>query len=236
MLNTDKNFIPENTKHVHFTAVCGTAMGALAGMLKDLGYTVTGSDQDVYPPMSVFLEKKGIRVSSPFSGQNLSESPDLVVIGNAVSRTNPESVAVMEKGLNYCSMPQAINALASKGRKQLVITGTHGKTTTSSLLAWMLISAGLDPSFIIGGIMKGIESNYRIGQGDYIVIEGDEYDTAFFDKGPKFLHYIPHRAVLTGVEFDHADIYRDLDHVKSSFRKFADIIPEKSFLFLCIFR
>jgi UDP-N-acetylmuramate: L-alanyl-gamma-D-glutamyl-meso-diaminopimelate ligase len=231
MLNTDKNFIPENTKHVHFTAVCGTAMGALAGMLKDLGYTVTGSDQDVYPPMSVFLEKKGIKVSSPFSGQNLSESPDLVVIGNAVSRTNPESVAVMENGLNYCSMPQAINALASKGKKQLVITGTHGKTTTSSLLAWMLISAGLDPSFIIGGIMKGIESNYRIGKGDYIVIEGDEYDTAFFDKGPKFLHYIPHRAVLTGVEFDHADIYRDLDHVKSSFRKFADIIPEKSFLF-----
>lgn len=231
MLDPEKNIVPENAKHIHFTAVCGTAMGALAGMLKDLGYTVTGSDQDVYPPMSVFLEKKGIKVSSPFSGKNLSGNPDLVVIGNAISRTNPESVAVMEKGLSYCSMPQAINVLASKGKKQLVITGTHGKTTTSSLLAWMLISAGLDPSFIIGGIMKGIESNYRIGNGEYIVIEGDEYDTAFFDKGPKFLHYIPHRAILTGVEFDHADIYRDLDHVKSSFIKFADIIPEKSVLF-----
>lgn len=231
MSDLAKNIIPGNSQKIHFTAVCGTAMGALAGMLKDMGYEVTGSDQDVYPPMSVFLEKKGIKVNSPFNGDNLSYGPDLVVIGNAVSRTNPEAVAVSERGLFFCSMPQAINSLASGKRKQLVITGTHGKTTTSSLLAWVLMESGFDPSYIIGGIMKGVESNYRIGNGDFIVIEGDEYDTAFFDKGPKFLHYRPHRAILTGVEFDHADIYRDLDHVKSSFRAFASTMPEGSVLF-----
>lgn len=231
MLDPSKNRIPVDVKTVHFTAVCGTAMGALAGMLKDLGYSVTGSDQDVYPPMSVFLEQKGINVTSPFSVNNLDHCPDLVVIGNAISKTNPEVKAVFEENLFYCSMPQAINALASKSRKQLVITGTHGKTTTSSLLAWVLMQAGLDPSYIIGGIMKGVESNYRIGSGDYIVIEGDEYDTAFFDKGPKFLHYKPYRAILTGVEFDHADIYRDLDHVKSSFKAFCDKIPDDSILY-----
>lgn len=231
MLDPVKNQIPSDSRKIHFTAVCGTAMGALAGMLKDMGYSITGSDQDVYPPMSIFLEQKGISVSSPFNGKNLDHNPDLVVIGNAISKTNPEANAVLEKNLNYCSMPQAVNALASKNKKQLVIAGTHGKTTTSSLLAWVLMKAGLDPSYIIGGIMKGIESNYRIGNGDFIVIEGDEYDTAFFDKGPKFLHYRPHRAILTGVEFDHADIYRDLDHVKSSFRAFADIMPDNSILY-----
>ncbi|WP_035277217.1 UDP-N-acetylmuramate:L-alanyl-gamma-D-glutamyl-meso-diaminopimelate ligase [Desulforegula conservatrix] len=231
MLDPVKNQIPSDSKTIHFTAVCGTAMGALAGMLKDMGYSITGSDQDVYPPMSVFLEQKGIRVSSPFDEKNLDHEPDLVVVGNAISRTNPEAKAVLEKKLNYCSMPQAVNALASKNKKQLVIAGTHGKTTTSSLLAWVLMQAGLDPSYIIGGIMKGIESNYRIGDGEFIVIEGDEYDTAFFDKGPKFLHYKPYRAILTGVEFDHADIYRDLDHVKTSFRAFAGIMPENSIFY-----
>lgn len=231
MLDPLKNIIPESARTVHFTAVCGTAMGALAAMLNDLGYKVSGSDQDVYPPMSTFLKQKGINLASPFSEKNLEHGPDLVVIGNAISKTNPEVKAVLDNNLNYCSMPQAINAIASKNMKQLVVSGTHGKTTTSSLLAWVLIESGLDPSYIIGGIMKGVESNYRIGKGDYIVIEGDEYDTAFFDKGPKFLHYRPHRAILTGVEFDHADIYRDLDHVKSSFKAFSGIMPDDSFLF-----
>ncbi|MDQ1330758.1 MAG: UDP-N-acetylmuramate: L-alanyl-gamma-D-glutamyl-meso-diaminopimelate ligase, partial [Thermodesulfobacteriota bacterium] len=192
-------------------------MGALACMLKDMGYEVTGSDQKVYPPMSDFLLRKGISLMEGFSAGNLSHNPDLVIVGNAVRKDNPEAVRMMEAGFFYCSMPQALNHFTAKGKKTLLVTGTHGKTTTSSILAWMLFKAGLDPSFMIGGIVRNFDSNYRIGNGDYFVVEGDEYDTAFFDKGPKFLHFDSSVTVLTSVEFDHADIFRDLEHVKEAF-------------------
>jgi UDP-N-acetylmuramate: L-alanyl-gamma-D-glutamyl-meso-diaminopimelate ligase len=212
-----RNIIPDNVKKIHLIAVCGTGMGALACMLKDMGYDVTGSDQKVYPPMSDFLVRKGISLMEGFRGDNLSHNPGLVIVGNAVRKDNPEAVRMMEEGFPYCSMPQALNYFAAKGKKTIVVTGTHGKTTTSSILAWILFKAGLDPSFMIGGILRNFDSNYRIGKGDYFVVEGDEYDTAFFDKGPKFLHFDPYVTVLTSIEFDHADIFRDLDHVKQAF-------------------
>jgi UDP-N-acetylmuramate: L-alanyl-gamma-D-glutamyl-meso-diaminopimelate ligase len=221
-MNLEKNSIPENVKTIHLIAICGTAMGALACMLKELGYTVTGSDQKVYPPMSDFLIKKGITLIEGFDPANLDGCPDLVVVGNAVKKDNPEAQALFEKGLNFCSMPQAVNHFLAKGKKTLVVAGTHGKTTTSSLLAWVLHEAGLDPSYLIGGILKNFDANYRIGNGPYLVLEGDEYDTAFFDKGPKFMHYSPHTTILTSVEFDHADIFSDLDHVKRAFEAFVD--------------
>ncbi len=216
-MNLEKNTISSNVQSIHLTAVCGTGMGALACMLKDLGFGVTGSDNAVYPPMSTFLEKKGIQVFNGFDPKNLAHRPDLVVVGNAVRRDNPEAVAMREMGLHFCSMPQALNHFVAKGKKVILVAGTHGKTTTSSIAAWVLTEAGLNPSFFIGGILTNFDSNYRLGRGDYIVIEGDEYDTAYFDKGPKFLHFDPHAAILTGIEFDHADIFRDLDHVTEAF-------------------
>ncbi len=220
MSSKSKFAMPEKVSRIHLIAICGTAMGALASMLKEMGYVVTGSDQHVYPPMSDFLRERGIPICEGFSGEHLRKRPDLVVVGNAVSKGNPEVQAVEELGLAFCSMPQAINHFAAAGKKQIVITGTHGKTTTSSFIAWLLHCAELDPSFLIGGIIPDFQSNYKVGQGEWMVLEGDEYDTAFFDKGPKFLHYTPEVAVLTSVEFDHADIYTDLNHVKQSFRSF----------------
>lgn len=227
-METNLNFIPEQVRSVHMIAVCGTAMGALAAALKEKGLSVTGSDTGVYPPMSTFLAGKGITVTQGFSGENLVYGPDLVVVGNAVRKDNPEVLKLAELGLPYCSMPQAINRFLVERKKAIVITGTHGKTTTSSLMAWLLQSAGLDPSFMIGGILANFNANYRVGYGDYVVLEGDEYDTAFFDKGAKFFHYSPEIAILTSVEFDHADIFRDLDHVKSTFDCFLSGMPEKS--------
>jgi len=228
-----KNIIPDNVKKIHLIAVCGTGMGALACMLKDMGYEVTGSDQRVYPPMSDFLVRKGISLMEGFSADNLSHRPDLVIVGNAVRKDNPEAVRMMEAGLFYCSMPQALNRFAAKNKKTLLITGTHGKTTTSSILAWILCKAGLDPSFMIGGIVKNFDSNYRIGNGDYFVVEGDEYDTAFFDKGPKFLHFDSSITVLTSIEFDHADIFRDLEHVKQTFGNMIGRIAPGNLLIAC---
>jgi UDP-N-acetylmuramate: L-alanyl-gamma-D-glutamyl-meso-diaminopimelate ligase len=220
------NRIPPTVKTIHLIAVCGTAMGALACMLKDLGYTVTGSDANVYPPMSTFLKKKGIRVDAGFDGARLQTRPDLVIVGNAVRKDNPEAVAMADLGLDYCSMPQALNHFVAAGRKAFVVTGTHGKTTTSSMLAWIFQSAGLDPSFMIGGILGNFNSNYRLGKGGIVVLEGDEYDTAFFDKGAKFYHFHPHVAVLTSVEFDHADIFTDLENVKRVFGRFVSGMDE----------
>ena len=222
MLSQSKRNMPESVHHIHLIAICGTAMGALACMLKEMGYAVTGSDQHVYPPMSDFLRGKGITIFEGFSGHHLQKRPDLVVVGNAVSKSNPEVQTMEALKLAYCSMPQAINHFAAAGKKQIVITGTHGKTTTSSFIAWLLHCANLDPSFLIGGILPDFQSNYKVGQGDWMVLEGDEYDTAFFDKGPKFLHYTSEVAVLTSVEFDHADIYTDLNHVKRAFRSFLE--------------
>jgi UDP-N-acetylmuramate: L-alanyl-gamma-D-glutamyl-meso-diaminopimelate ligase len=229
-MDLKKNSIPEKVQKIHLIAVCGTGMGALACMLKELGYAVSGSDQKVYPPMSTFLRQRGITISEGFDPAHIPSETDLVIIGNAVRRENPEALAVADRGIPYCSMPQALNHFAASGKKILLITGTHGKTTTASLLAWVLNHAGLDPSFFIGGILNNFGSNYRLGKGDFIVIEGDEYDTAFFDKGPKFMHFVPHTAALTSVEFDHADIFTDMDHVKRIFQEFITSLPRESAL------
>jgi len=224
------NKIPESVQTIHLIAVCGTGMGALACMLRDLGYEVTGSDQKIYPPMSHFLDQKGIKMYDGYREENVFYDPDLVIVGNAVSRDNPEVKEMLRRGLHYCSMPQALNRFVAAGKQTLLVSGTHGKTTTCSILAWMLYEAGYDPSFMIGGILKNFDSNYRLGKGAYFVVEGDEYDTAFFDKGPKFLHFHPQMAVLTSVEFDHADIFNDLDHVKEIFENFVSALPESSTL------
>lgn len=219
-MDLKKNRIPDPVKSIHMIAICGTGMGALASMLKDMGFAITGSDQKVYPPMSIFLSSKNIEITEGFNAESVAYGPDLVIVGNAVSKDNPEVVAMRQMGLAFCSMPQAVNRFIASGKKSLVITGTHGKTTTSSILAWILYEAGLDPTFMIGGILKNFESNYRLGNGEHMVIEGDEYDTAFFDKGAKFLHYDPSISILTGIEFDHADIFRNIQHVKQAFNAF----------------
>ncbi|CAN2039710.1 UDP-N-acetylmuramate: L-alanyl-gamma-D-glutamyl-meso-diaminopimelate ligase [Candidatus Magnetomoraceae bacterium gMMP-15] len=229
-MQEDKNQIPENIKNIHFIAICGTGMGALAGMLKDMGFNVTGSDHKVYPPMSSFLAQKNIPVLQGFSAENLNHDPDLVVVGNAVYKKNPEAQALLKKGLYFCSMPQAIQHFFGSSQRFILVTGTHGKTTTASILAWIMYKAGLDPSYFIGGILQNFKSNYRLGSGKFMVIEGDEYDTAFFDKSPKFLHYIPSHTILTSIEFDHADIYEDLNHVCKSFEQLLNKLPSKSFL------
>ena len=218
-------------RKIHLIAICGTGMGALACLLKESGYTVSGSDQQVYPPISDFLKRHGIPIQIGYRPENLLPRPDLVVVGNAVSKDNPEVRAMQAMGLPFCSMPQAVNRFAAAGKQQIVVTGTHGKTTTSSFLAWLLASSALDPSFLIGGIVTNFNSNYRAGKGKWIVLEGDEYDTAFFDKGPKFLHYSPEITVLTSIEFDHADIFKDLDHVKGAFRALlAKLSPQSGLI------
>lgn len=229
-MDVNKNRIGESVQTIHLIAVCGTGMGALACMLRDLGFEVTGSDQKVYPPMSTFLEQKGIRIMNGYREENVNDGPDLVVVGNVISRDNPEVMKVHQMGLPFCSMPQAVNHFVARGKETLLVSGTHGKTTTSSILAWMLHEAGHDPSFMIGGILKNFDSNYRLGNGPYFVIEGDEYDTAFFDKVPKFFHYDPQIAVTTSVEFDHADIFNDLDHVKEAFARFLSGLAGSSLL------
>ena len=218
------------SRRIYLIAVCGTGMGALACLLKDLGYQVTGSDQHVYPPISLLLEEKGIAVLEGFDPEHITLNQDLVVVGNAVRKDNPEAVRMRELNLPFCSMPQAINYFAGRGKKSLVVAGTHGKTTTSALLAWILFSAGLDPTYIIGGILKNFGTNYRLGNGPYMVLEGDEYDTAYFDKGPKFLHYDPEAAILTSVEFDHADIFHDKNAVRDAFDAFISGMSSQSTL------
>jgi len=203
-------------------------MGTLACILKEKGYRVTGSDQNVYPPMSDFLLEKGIRLFNGFHPGNIDHHPDLVIIGNAVTKQNVEAQAVLKSGIPYLSMPQAVNRFIAKGKKIILVTGTHGKTTTSSIMAHILYTAGFDPSFMIGGILKDYHSSFRLGKGDYMVIEGDEYDTAFFDKGPKFMHYDPDITIMTGIEFDHADIFTGIDHIKKVFSNFVNKIEKKS--------
>lgn len=230
MPNLKNNHIPRNVRRVHLIAVCGTGMAALAAALQEMGFQVSGSDRWTYPPMSDFLTARGIAVVEGFGPQNLSPPPDLVVVGNAVSRDNPEVQQMLDMELCFCSMPQAVNHFMAAGRNTLLVAGTHGKTTTASLMAWMLSCAGRDPGFFIGGIVRDFESNYRLGSGPEFVVEGDEYDTAFFDKGPKFLHFRPAVAVLTSVEFDHADIFRDLAHVRKTFDGFIERLDPQSLL------
>ena len=202
-------------------------MASLAGMLQTRGYRVTGSDAAAYPPMSDFLASLGIPVSQPFSENNLSPRPDLVVIGNAISRGNVELEYVLDQRIPFCSMPQILHDEFLRGKEVLVVAGTHGKTTTTSMLAWIFESAGLNPSFLIGGIAENFSSSFRVSDGKHFIIEGDEYDTAFFDKGPKFLHYFPDAAILTSVEFDHADIYKDLDAVETAFKRLVNLVPRR---------
>ncbi len=206
-------------------------MASLAGMLATTGYSVSGSDQAVYPPMSTFLESLGIPVFEGFSETHIRDAaPDLVVVGNALSRGNPEIEYVLDTGLRYTSMAETLKEFFIRGRRSTVVAGTHGKTTTTALLAWMLHSAGRDPSFLVGGVAENFSSSYRLGSGPDFVVEGDEYDTAFFDKGPKFLHYLPHIALIKNIEFDHADIYADLEAIQLSFRRLINIVPRSGLI------
>ncbi|MEW6426471.1 MAG: UDP-N-acetylmuramate:L-alanyl-gamma-D-glutamyl-meso-diaminopimelate ligase [Thermodesulfobacteriota bacterium] len=229
-LDPKKNVAPAAVRRVHLMGVCGTGMGALAGMLQRAGYAVSGSDSNVYPPMSDFLRDQGISVREGYRPENLEPRPDLVVVGNVIRRDNPEALALAGAAIPYLSFPQALGHFFIGDRVSLVVCGTHGKTTTSSMLASVLASAGCEPSFMIGGIVQAFGRNFNVNDGPLFVAEGDEYDTAFFDKGPKFLHYRPKVAVITSIEFDHADIYHDLDAVVASFGKLVAILPADGLL------
>jgi UDP-N-acetylmuramate: L-alanyl-gamma-D-glutamyl-meso-diaminopimelate ligase len=211
--------------HVHLIGICGTAMASLAGMLQQRGWRVTGSDSAVYPPMSEFLARLGIPVAQPYIASNLDPRPDLVIVGNAISRGNPELERVLDEQLPLESMPRFLHEHFLRGRDVMVVAGTHGKTTTTSMLAWIYQVAGRSPSFLVGGIAENFGASFQLGEGREFILEGDEYDTAFFDKGPKFLHYFPRRAILTSVEFDHADIYTDLEAVKTAFKRLVNLAP-----------
>ncbi len=224
---------PAPVRRIHLIGICGTGMGSLAGLLVDAGYEVRGSDQAVYPPMSTMLREKGIRLLEGFLPEHLDDRPDLVIVGNIATRTNPEAVAAAERGIPFLSMPQAIGRLFLERSHPIVIAGTHGKTTTAALMAWVLTAAGRNPSFLVGGVLRNFNRSYGLGRGEEFVIEGDEYETAFFDKGPKFLHYRPRTGILTSVEFDHAEMYPDIDSVKEAFRQFVRLVPEDGLLIYC---
>lgn len=211
-------------------AICGTAMGSLAAMLKSQGYYVSGSDDHVYPPMSTFLESQGIKVHQGFHADHLSPAPDLVVIGNAMSRGNPEVEAVLEQKIPYTSSAEALKTFFIQGKNSIVVSGTHGKTTTSSITAWLLESAGKNPGFMIGGIPQNFNQGYKVSSENLFVVEGDEYDTAFFDKAAKFFHYLPDVVIINNIEFDHADIYDNLDQIKLAFRRLVNLIPGNGLL------
>lgn len=217
---------PADVRSVHLIAIGGVGMAALAGMFNQRGYDVRGSDETIYPPMSDVLTRLGLEVRSGYRAENLQPVPDLVVVGNKVSRTNPEVEALLASGLPYLSFPEALAQFFIEGHRSLVVAGTHGKTTSTAMLGWVLEKAGRDPSVMVGGQSLDFGGNFKLGAGDLFAVEGDEYDSAFFDKGPKFLHYRPNAVLLTAVEFDHADIYRDLAHVKSAFRKLVELLPE----------
>lgn len=219
-------------RKVHFMGICGTAMGSLAAALRERGVTVTGSDENVYPPMSTFLQNKGITISAGFNASNLPEDADFVVVGNAIKRGNPEVEAVLNRKMLYYSLPEALKIFFLRGRHNLVVTGTHGKTTTTSLLTWIFESAGLMPSWLIGGIPSNLGQGCRLGDSKYFILEGDEYDTAFFDKRSKFVHYLPELLIVNNVEFDHADIFRDLEDVMTSFRRLLQIVPNEGIVLL----
>jgi len=215
------------SKHIHLIGICGTAMASLAGMLKQRGYDVRGSDTAVYPPMSDFLASLNIPVAQPYAANNLDPRPDLVIVGNAISRGNPELERVLNDRIPFQSMAQVLYDEFLTGHEVIAVAGTHGKTTTTSMLSWIFEVAARRPSFLIGGIAENFNASFKLDDGDEFIIEGDEYDTAFFDKGPKFLHYFPDTVVLTSVEFDHADIYKDLDSVKTAFKRLVNLVPQR---------
>jgi UDP-N-acetylmuramate: L-alanyl-gamma-D-glutamyl-meso-diaminopimelate ligase len=222
-------------KHIHLSGICGTAMASLAGLLQLEGHHITGSDKAAYPPMSDLLRSLGIPILETFSEANLSPTPDLVVIGNALSRGNPEVECVLDERIPFTSMAALVHEEFLAGRESLVVAGTHGKTTTTSMLAWIYQVASKkdterEPSFLIGGVAENFSTSFQLRPTRTFIIEGDEYDTAFFDKGPKFLHYFPDALILTHVEFDHADIYRDLDEVKTAFKRLVNLVPRRGLI------
>jgi UDP-N-acetylmuramate: L-alanyl-gamma-D-glutamyl-meso-diaminopimelate ligase len=215
---------------IHFIGICGTAMAAVAALCRERGYSVTGSDENVYPPMSTFLEARGIAIRNGYREAHLDHRPDLICIGNAMKRGNPEVERVLDERLPYCSLPELVREFFLPGKHSIVIAGTHGKTTTTSLLAWVLESAGQSPSFLIGGLPENFQTGARLGRGPHFVLEGDEYDTAFFDKRSKFVHYRPDLVILNNIEFDHADIFPDLAAVKRAFRQLVAVVPRRGLI------
>ncbi len=215
---------------VHFVGICGTAMASTAAAMQEKGVKVTGSDQNVYPPMSTFLADRKIEVISGYAEQNLAHRPDLVVIGNAISRGNPEAEYVLDHRLPYCSLPELLKHYFIRGKRSLVVTGTHGKTTTTALLAWVFEHNGFNPSYLIGGIPNNLGQGARFTDSEWFIIEGDEYDTAFFDKRSKFVHYLPEAAIINNLEFDHADIFESLEPIKTAFKYFIRLIPRNGLL------
>ena len=225
-LNKNKN------EHFHFIGICGTAMGSVAAALQNRGYTITGSDQNVYPPMSDFLIENNINVSVGHDENNIPDKVDLVVIGNAMSRGNVEVESVLNRKIPYTSLPELIKRYFLQGKRNIVITGTHGKTTTSSIIAHLLNDNGLNPNLMIGGIPLDIGKGGRFTESEFFVIEGDEYDTAFFDKRSKFVHYMPEIVVVNNIEFDHADIFNNIEEIKLSFKRMLNIVPENGIVFV----
>jgi UDP-N-acetylmuramate: L-alanyl-gamma-D-glutamyl-meso-diaminopimelate ligase len=224
-----------SSRHIHLSGICGTAMASLAGLLQLRGHRITGSDKAAYPPMSDQLRAMGIEVMEPYAEQNLSPAPDLVVIGNALSRGNPEIERVLDERIPFTSMAALLREEFLVGRESLVVAGTHGKTTTTSMLAWIYQVAArenplLEPSFLIGGVAENFGTSFQLRSTRTFIVEGDEYDTAFFDKGPKFLHYFPDALILTHVEFDHADIYADLEAVKTAFKRLVNLVPRRGLI------
>lgn len=211
--------------HYHLIGICGTAMASLAGMLQARGHKVTGSDQNVYPPMSTQLEALGITILNGYKAENADVGADCVIVGNAISRGNPELEEILKRKKLYRSQAEIVKEEFIRGRRSLVIAGTHGKTTTTSLATWVCETGGLDPSFLVGGIVQNFDASFRVTGGDHFVIEGDEYDTAYFDKKPKFMHYLPEIAIIGNIEFDHADIYRDLFEIKYQFSRLMNLVP-----------
>ncbi len=222
----------DTSKHFHFVGICGTAMGSVAAAMKQRGHTITGSDSNVYPPMSTFLLDQGVEITSGFAAENIPASADQVIIGNAISRGNEEAEAVLERKLLYVSLPEILKTEFLRGKSNHVVAGTHGKTTTTSLLAWIMLDGGLDPSFMIGGLPKNLGVGAQFTESQHTVLEGDEYDTAFFDKRSKFLHYLPEVVIINNIEFDHADIYDSLDEIKLSFRRLLNIVPRNGIAFI----
>jgi UDP-N-acetylmuramate: L-alanyl-gamma-D-glutamyl-meso-diaminopimelate ligase len=219
-------------QNLHFLGICGTAMGSVAAALGERGFRVTGSDENVYPPMSIFLEKKGIALTEGYRGENIPANVDVVVIGNAIKRGNPELEAVLNRKLFYLSLPEVLKNYFLRGRHNLVVTGTHGKTTTTALLAWIMEKSGRKPGYLIGGLPKNFGQGARLNDSKFFVVEGDEYDTAFFDKRSKFIHYLPELVIVNNIEFDHADIFNNLDEIKLSFRRLLNIVPQNGMVVL----
>lgn len=219
-------------KHVHFLGICGTAMGAVASAMARKGYTVTGTDANVYPPMSTFLESEGISIFQGYKPENIPAEADLIVIGNAMSRGNAEVEAVLDRRLRYMSLPETMKEFFLWGHRNFVVTGTHGKTTTSSMLTWMMEANGLNPSFMIGGIARNLGRGGRFTDSDFCVLEGDEYDTSFFDKRSKFLHYLPEAVIINNIEMDHADIYANVEEIKLSFKRLLRAVPRNGVVFI----